>query len=186
MRKSLWIIPLLVIAFCAPPAHAASLTYDINFTCAASTPSCLLPTSGTFTYDNSADTFTNFVIVWDGSTINLASAANAGPLGFYSGGTNPCLGSSTGAAASFLVMTDCPFNTYEPWLANTGGLFAITTSVNANNFASFRAAIPDLPEDAPQAYGDFTVTETPEPSPYILMLTMFGFLLLTMRKTKRR
>lgn len=162
--------------------HAASITYDINFTCDPTTPSCLLPTSGTFTYNTTTDSFTNFVVDWDGHTSNLASAANAGPSSI---GSNPCLDGKTGGAASYLLMTDCPFALYEPWLANTGGAFAFSASVNVNNYTSIRAAISGLPNGAPQAYGDFTLTETPEPSAYILTLTMIGFILLTMRKTKR-
>lgn len=175
------------MAFCAPPAHAdEDFTYDINFTCDPSTPSCLLPTSGTFTYDSTTDEFTNFEVVWDGISINLKDAANAGPISPLEG-TNSCLGSSTGGAASYLLMTACPLlSPYEPWLANTGGDFAFTESYDVNDYAAFRAGIPGLPGNAPQAYGDFTLTAVPEPGAYVLLLTMIGLVLLTMRKTITR
>src|ERR1700744_4030512 len=109
MRKSLWTVLILFFALGTPHAHADVITtYDINFTC-TSGPTCILPTSGTFTYDATDHLFTNFVVVWDGSTINLKSAANAGPSVQHS---NPCLGSATGGAATYLLMTSCPFALY--------------------------------------------------------------------------
>jgi hypothetical protein len=179
MRKLLWMIPALFLALGALPAHADELSYEINFTCDSTTPSCLLPTSGTFTYNTTTDSFTSFLVDWDGITTNLAAAANAGPT--IDEGTNPCIGAATGGAASYLLMTACPFDLYEPWLANSGGTFAFTESTNGNNYESFRATIPGLPGDTPQAYGDFTLTETPEPATYVFMLTGIG-LVLVMRK----
>jgi hypothetical protein len=78
-------------------------------------------------------------------------------------------------------MTSCPFKLYEPWLANTGGAFAFTTSVDVNDYASFRAGIPGLPIHTPQAYGDFTLVATPESGTVGLTLIGLG-LVFVMRK----
>jgi hypothetical protein len=79
MRKSLWVLPILFLALGAPRAHADVVTYNIHFTCDPGVSSCLLPTSGTFTYDTTTPKFTNFQVTWDGISIDLASAANGGP-----------------------------------------------------------------------------------------------------------
>jgi hypothetical protein len=79
-------------------------------------------------------------------------------------------------------MTTCPFNTYEPWFANTGGQFAFSTSVDVNNYAAFRAGIPGLPSNPPQAQGDFTVVATPEPGTVGLMLIGLGLVFVTRKR----
>jgi hypothetical protein len=166
----LWLSPILFLAIGAIPAHAdISLQYDITFTCATTDPGCILPTYGLFTYDSTTQAFTFFEVKWDGATSDLVSAANAGPS---VQGSQACLNGKTGAAASFLVMTACPFDTYEPWFANTGGQFAFTESTNVNNYSSFRAGLSGLPGGAPQAHGPFTLTLVPEPTSLILLSTL--------------
>jgi hypothetical protein len=180
MRKSLWVVPILFLALGTSKVHADTVVTDnINFTCTSGS-TCILPTSGTFTYDSTTHAFTNFVVVWDGSTINLETVANAGP---NVQGVDSCLGSATGGAATYLMMTSCPFNTYEPWLAPSGGTFAFTESLNGTNYSSIRAG--SLSSSDTQSWGDFTLTETPEPATYVLLLTGIGVILLTMRKTIR-
>lgn len=183
MRNSLWTVLILFFALGTPRAHADVITtYDINFTC-TSGPTCILPTSGTFTYDATDHLFTNFEVVWDGSTINLEGKANAGPS---VQGSNPCLGSATGGAATYLLMTSCPFALYEPWLANSGGTFAFTESYDGNDYSSIRAGgVPDLGQDT-QSWGDFTVTATPEPSSFALLGTaVLAFAGIVRRKISR-
>lgn len=86
----------------APNAQADSTTVDaIGFT--GPTP-LLFPTAGNFSYDNTTNQFTEFIIGWDGLLFNLASAAN-NPL--ISGGGPPCIGGATGPQASFALMTNC-------------------------------------------------------------------------------
>lgn len=101
-------------------------------------------------------------------------------------GPPACLGSAHGGAATFLMMTSCPFALYEPWLANSGGNFAFTASYNVNNYASIRAGgVPALGAD-PQSWGDFTLTEVPEPSIFPLLGTgMLGFAGVVRRKISR-
>ncbi len=182
MHKSLWVIPILFLALGTPFARADTLaTYDINFTCTSGT-TCILPSSGTFTYDETTDAFTVFEVVWDSSNINLEPVANAGPS--LVGTKLSCLGSATGGAETFLLMTSCPFSgPYEPWLAPSGGTFAFSASVSGSSYASIRAG--SLSSGDTQSWGDFTVTETPEPATYILMLTGMGMVLLAMRKAIR-
>src|ERR1035438_3957196 len=54
-------------------ATAGTITYNINFT----TTGGLAPLSGTFTYDLTLNTFTNFLVTWDGTTFDLRSEANS-------------------------------------------------------------------------------------------------------------
>jgi hypothetical protein len=70
-------------------------------------------------------------------------------------------------------MTGCPFDPpYKPWVANTGGEFAFTESTDINHYSSFRAPIPGLPGNAPQAFGDFTLVQAPEPTALIFLSTV--------------
>jgi len=62
----------------------------------------LLPTSGSFTYDSTADTFSDFDVTWNGVTYDLTASANSPGAG--SGGVPSCIGSLTGAAASFALL----------------------------------------------------------------------------------
>jgi hypothetical protein len=100
-RPQLW-TTVLLIATCGTPAAIAdtSITYDINFTGTG-----LLPTAGSFTYDSTVPSFSDFTVTWAGVVLNFTAAANAPTL------TPPdptCLGAATGAAATFdLLSGDC-------------------------------------------------------------------------------
>lgn len=74
----------------------------IDFTLTQDSP---LPSSGSFYYDSSTSTFTNFDVVWDGYTFDLTSAANSFT---FTSPSDPCYsGSTNGAQEIFLLMTAC-------------------------------------------------------------------------------
>jgi len=62
----------LVMACSFAPSSMAATTYDITF----STAYGPAPTSGSFTYDSTSHTFSNFDVVFGGATYDLTSAAN--------------------------------------------------------------------------------------------------------------
>jgi hypothetical protein len=63
-----------------------------------------LPTSGSFTYDDSTNQFSSFQVVWEGNAFDLTASANSP----FIGNSGPaCIGGSTGAQATLLLMTVC-------------------------------------------------------------------------------
>lgn len=102
-RNLMYICLLLIVALGAPVARADvadAATYSIFF---VGTPP--FPTAGSFTYDPDIQTFSSFLVTWNGITFDLTSAANA-PV--VSATPPPCLGSATGGAASFALLNgDC-------------------------------------------------------------------------------
>jgi hypothetical protein len=194
MRKSPWIIPaLLVFADIGPPNARADIitTYTITFTGASQ---ALTPT-GSFTYDSTVPNFTDFQVVWDGFTFDLTSPANS-PLIV---GTLPvCFTASSGAAATYSLLTDCFSNPNTLWRALAG--FSGTTGIAVFDIANFDAngnsidfqANATLPNAKPlaSASGGFTATTivTPEPGTLLLTLTgvgLFGLTLVLRKRTAR-
>lgn len=184
MRKSLWIIlALLLAAIGAPHAQADVMTnYTISFSGTGT-----LPTSGSFTYDSTTPAFSSFIVVWDGLTFNLTSAANSPGI---IGPTPPaCISGDSGAAASFQLLTNCGGPTTE-WQANPQETFVNfifltpeTSSAceNGHDCIGFSANASSSTFEG--GYGTFSVAATtaPEPSSLALMLLGLG-LVFVMRK----
>jgi hypothetical protein len=84
----------LLIGIVATSVFAGPITYKINFT-GALLP---LPTSGSFTYDDTSAAFSGFGVSWSGQTYDLTAEANAP---FIIG--DPCSGLA-GAAATFAAL----------------------------------------------------------------------------------
>jgi hypothetical protein len=99
MRHAMGIISLL-LAVGGRPILATPTYYTIDFSISNSSP---LPVSGSFYYDSSTPVFTDFTVLWDGTTFDLTSSANGPQLS----GT-ACTGGQTGAAATFVLLTACP------------------------------------------------------------------------------
>jgi hypothetical protein len=129
MRKSLWIIPilLLIAAIVAPNALADTClpgdtctNYTISFTVTpGSIP--LTPPTGSFTYDSTVPKFLNFVVAWDGLNFDLTFGANTPTVDAIAAYTTvPCLGSGSlltanGASESFLLLTACSNDPNAAW-----------------------------------------------------------------------
>jgi len=174
---------LLIAAFGALPAHASAVYYTIDFTI---TSGSTAPTSGSFDYDSTlTDSFSNFIVLWDGLTFNLTSAANS-PAIFAS---NACIGANTGALATFDELT-CSTVT---WSAGSDGADvpypATFALIDSGNFATFvaQAAVDGAPNSVGGS-GSLTITgqsTVPEPGTTALMLLGLGCLLLTRKRLAR-
>jgi hypothetical protein len=106
MKQPLLILITLVAA--GSIATASPITYDINFTTALG----LAPTSGSFTYDASTTTFSNFSVVWD--TISFSDFTI---IANTEGGS--CGGSPSSAANAFLFL-DTGCGGTRAWTASVG------------------------------------------------------------------
>ena len=185
-----WFAVLLIAALGAPIAKADLTTYTINFT-ANLGPA---PTSGVFTYDPDVSTFSNFLVSWEGIDFDLTSGANA-PF-FDINGAPPCIGTLTGGAAAFALLSGAcsppPAGFETLWGANTSqSSFRFVSSDNGGTGIAFGdAAAPASP--AIRALGNWTITpqvsEVPEPSALVLLGTVCGALALRRlaREPRRR
>src|SRR5262245_56196429 len=99
MPQRLMGIAVLILAAAARTATAAPMQYSMTFSLQFGT---ILPTAGSFTYDATIATFTNFNVTWDGVVFDLTNGANS-PL--LSGPGLACIGGATGGAASFIVLS---------------------------------------------------------------------------------
>jgi len=64
-----------LIALAARPANADTVTtYTINFTTTRGGPA---PVSGSFTYDSTVQSFSNFLVTWNNTAFDLTASANA-------------------------------------------------------------------------------------------------------------
>ena len=105
-----------------PPAGADTIiTGTIQFTggtCFSSICSAvgLLPTAGSFTYDQSASQFTSFTVTYDGVIYDFVNDKTYAPANNPQvSGSEPCLSGATGGAATFALLTSCP----GVWFANS-------------------------------------------------------------------
>jgi hypothetical protein len=166
--KTLLVLTLVVVGI-ASRADAAPISYTIDFT--GGTP---LPTSGSFKYDPTTPNFTDFLVQWNGVLYDLTNLANA-PL---MGGVLPCLGGTTGAEATFHMLSDCASQPNSTWSGQTdsaGDEFRIhsygpgfTAGIEINDFH------PTDPQPETFSYGTWSITEAvPEPSSFI-PITLVG------------
>jgi len=124
-------IPLW-LALGALPALASPVTYTIGFTGTGT-----LPDFASFTFDSANDTFSNFVVDWEGYVFDLTAAANNET--FKSALVDPCYSSAVdGPGQLYLMLTSCSsdadptYNTGAPqWI---GGLH---TDPPPNNIVTF-------------------------------------------------
>ena len=153
--------------------HAAPIHYDIAFT---GGPPAL--TSGSFDYDPAIPQFSNFIVVWNGITLNLTDEANLGQeIGGGNVFTTSC-GLSEGPALSFAVMSHAACVVSQA----TGGYSWFVSQSSSDTDFGFTAAaagsssvrITDSVSgfnDRPRAgSGDFTIEAViPEPTSVALL-----------------
>jgi hypothetical protein len=179
MRKSLWItLALLFVAIGAANARADSyIDGAITFTLSSG----LAPTSGSFIWDNTSDSFKSFSVIWSGFTFDFTTTANT-TSHVTSGGV--CAG-ATDAIQNFNFMTTNGCDKTPTYLA--GELFGI---FEFDDFFPHPSddylAVTNLSAiTTVSGQGGWSVAETavaaPEPSSIALMLAGIGFLLV-MRK----
>jgi len=93
----------LVLTATTLPARADTVTvYTINFTCPPG-QSCALP-SGSFTYDSTTGTFSNFFVVFDGVTFDMTALLSSG-ANSPSTGDSMCTGEASDGTYGFLIMS---------------------------------------------------------------------------------
>ena len=189
MRKSSWIIPVLLLlaATGAPNAHADSTTDGtITFTVANGPDAA--PT-GSFVYDNMTNMFTSFTVNWDSFAYDFTAAAN----GFTDASAAGCSALPSGDAfLEDLVCAPYPaalgLGSLDPW---TGAVNLPTLNGFSFLFADFAGTgvcngcdglvHPVLIGIDDGTYTVTLTTPTPEPGSYGLVLAGIGFLLV-MRK----
>jgi hypothetical protein len=205
MMRLQWGIGVLLIAALGAPAAKADL-YQINFT---GDPPSLLPTAGSFTYDPTAHTFAAFLVTWDSLVFDMTNFANAPTsenVGFPG-----CIGSNTGGAATFALLSGA-CNSPQPgettfwegasflpsdlgftefvFLSGTNGHSCIPGFPPCDGIVlSDLFSTPSSFTTEPGGSGSWTITKeagltpTPEPSP--LGTTALGLLSLAAGVTQR-
>jgi hypothetical protein len=165
MRKSLWILSLLLVTIGAAPAHADSFTITL-FDGTTTT------VDGTGSFDFSGGTFSDFTITMFPGTVNaitfdMTSAANSAPSEFHG-----CDGGLSISIFTYLTNANCQNGGSTPGDAwayagqdTAPAVLGFNTVVGNPIFAS--ATGPHL---GGQFDGDFAVTE-PEPGMMLLLLT---------------
>ena len=112
MRKSLWImLAILFVAIGAPNAHADSTDYTLSFILAMNGGSPNAFSGGTVVLDNTTDTYTTFLVDWNGLSWDFSgnTSANIPTTGSWGGcalpGSTICGGGSAelGIGSAFLV-----------------------------------------------------------------------------------
>jgi hypothetical protein len=164
---------LFLLGIAAGPAAATTLSYVIDFT------GTNAPTSASFTYNSTTSTFTNFSIVWDGHTFSLTGSANSPVIN----GTDPCLGGSTGGAATFKLLTSCiggDATTNTVWFGNLSVPdFLITDNFDAtSNWTCVESGQASCASGAISPDGLIEgITAIPEPSSLALGLIGLGWMM---------
>jgi hypothetical protein len=187
----MWSTLILIAAISIPVAKADVIITDtINFP--ASPNATIYPTSGAFTYDQTASLFTSFSVTWDGFIFDLTSSANDPSV---TSTTPSCLSGLTGGAASYALLTGaCSPNPYGIGITAWEGI-VFTGRPYYFNFASddepptilsdidfvisaTTSIIDTTPIQNAGSYGPWTVTKTSvtTPEPGAGALTVFGFL----------
>ena len=151
------------LCFLAPVvAHANVITtYAMTFTTTGGSPN---PTSGVFSFDSTANTFTSFLVNWNGAALNFRAAANAGPSSIgtcTAAGANPAqmsltviLGLDTGCSGTKQFQfiqggTDLLGSVFGP---NADGITISDPQQSLGNFASGTYSVAVVtPEPSPQA-----------------------------------
>ncbi|MCC6539217.1 MAG: PEP-CTERM sorting domain-containing protein [Bryobacterales bacterium] len=166
MKKQLTLLLFLLGNLGLAPALAAPVHYQINF----NATSGVLPSSGRFTYDSAVPAFSNFRVTWQGIVYDLTADANAPDV------TGSCM---PGPAGSFLLLSTgtCDginSNEAQPWSAYVNQ----SSEGAAFSFYSPHAGYLVMDIDQPltfnnlddaTAFGNFTISEVPEPSSYALL-----------------
>lgn len=184
-RKCALAVALGLIVLVAQPAHADT-TYTINFTTSAGSPG---PTSGSFTYNSSTHTFSNFVVMWDGYSFNLTSSANS-PFDAHPSG---CTGEASTGAFAFEILSKtltCPSAPEYFWFGQPRvgptQVFVFEDEVSATAYDQVGASLPATGA-TDSADGSWTISamNTPEPSELLLLGSGLVSLMGVIRRWKK-
>ena len=159
-------------------AWAGPVSYTIDFT----TASGVAPTSGSFDFDATSSTFTDFMVDWHGIAFDFTASANS-PT--FSPASATCLHGASGALAAFYELTQCvgpagdapwgvrpismaPYQDFHLYQAGGGYLMESTEGTSSFDMASGTYSVAATP-----------AAPTPEPGSFALTLIGVG---LAMRK----
>jgi hypothetical protein len=135
-RRGLLVLSVVASLFVAAPAAPAPIHYDINFTLASGSP---LPTAGGFDYDPAIPaSFSNFIVVWHGSTYELTAEANSPTESGGSAFSTSC--GLTGPPLAFALLSK---NSCVVSVADALEWFAFEQDVIADRLFEFRAFVID-------------------------------------------
>jgi hypothetical protein len=193
MNRTAAFLFLFLLAF--PLALRADVvtTYDVTFTGTG-----ILPTSASFTYDSTVPQFSDFIVDWQGFTFDLTSDAN-NPTIFD--GTPSCIGSNTGAAAGFAILTTCNSPGNASWGGDEEdniadfGFFADPSGCSAFGACGQINAVITVPviQNIVSGEGSFSIAAVPpttvtrEPSSLILLGTgVLGCAGTALRRLRRK
>jgi hypothetical protein len=211
MKKSFWVIALLLAASVSPSAHADTYT---NYTIAFLGPSgTLLPTSGSIVYDNTPgalNPFSSFKVSWDAEVFDYTAIANQYNYLF---GThtpalfNTSLAGCTGATgyqplivamvacspdAIWAAQADVAANTASFSIEFTGGAVHIPYFVDLECCAISPPAVSSRPGYAngggglPLSIADPPTIAAPEPGTFAMLFAGIGLVLVMRRRKTRR
>jgi hypothetical protein len=166
---------VLVIEMVAANAFAGSVLYNINFS-----GTSMLPTSGSFIYDATTETFSDFLITWEGQTYDLTAAANDPYI--YA---DPCAGLAGGAASFAALSGNCEAQAggvawiagnqlYDEPFAPASNYFGITTDAPPLPSLAFTVNGTPIAEVETNVSGGLTIIAVPEPSTVLLVLIAAG------------
>ena len=155
---------------CNVTASATPITYTISFLPSSGSPSINPPTTGSFTYDSSTTTFTNFQVTWYSFVYDLTSEANS-PTGSHS---DSCFAGASGAAASFALLTagTCPAEWGASNFTDGGGGSSVgflESNAGQLQFFGTREFNPNVPGSNFGSFGKFSVAQVPEPASMLLL-----------------
>ena len=96
LMGKLLIVSIFSAAVGVQAAGPNRVNYDIHFTATRG----VAPTDGSFIYDSSTQSFSDFEVAWQGVVFDLTSSANSPTVA----GSLPCLKGLTGGAATFALL----------------------------------------------------------------------------------
>jgi len=178
------VICLLFIAL-SVPVLADQTTYTINFTTATGPA----PT-GSFTYDSTTPTFSNFIVTWDGIPFDLTSSANA-PINHSSG----CTGEASTPAYGFALLSQnlaCLSTPVYSWVAEPRAgptaffhFIALEPPLQSNLYDAVGVSVSTT-GSVPFADGTWTISARSVPEPPESLLIATGLLGLVVARRKLR
>jgi PEP-CTERM motif len=190
MRAFVAFLVLVLAALAIPPAYAEGINYTVVFTSIYTGPATAkqsgnnapLPSSGSFIYDPTTQTFSNFIVDWDGATFDLTSGANSPTI--LKGTLPPDVTPGTGGEETFSLLTSDPDTLWAVNGSATSSAFSFfdddqtsSTSLGTYGLLASGAANPafaypgTIPASSQIASGTFSVVPTPEPSSLLLLGT---------------
>jgi hypothetical protein len=167
----------------AASATAAPILYDINFT----TTSGVAPTAGSFLYDSVTETFSGFIVDWNGVTLDLTASANSPNVG---GVCDVGAAGGTGFDSfSYLSNPTCGSGNFEAgWSALSAPLlsqFAFSRNDNASIDRIFFNGAAAGTSTFVRGAGSFAIAPAAVPEPSTIGLMFSGGLLLAWRRKQR-